>query len=140
MNSSFEYISTLQYRLKAANDKLAAFETGEKYVQKKNIFWGIIRRLEARIKDLEAEVARAHAETVTVRNHWMEVIEDLNKECEKKLRKSQTALKRMEKRAMSAEEQRDDFKEKLKEERLEKYRLGEQLEEENCDLVRIRLT
>lgn len=49
-------------------------------------------------------------------------------------------MKRMEKRAMSAEEQRDDFKEKLKEERLEKYRLGEQLEEENCDLVRIRLT
>ena len=49
-------------------------------------------------------------------------------------------MKRMEKRAMSAEEQRDDFKEKLKEERLEKYRLGEQLEEENCDLVRILLT
>ena len=62
--SSFEYISTLQYRLKAANDSLDAFETGEKYVQMENNFWGIIRRLEARIKDLEAEVARAHADVI----------------------------------------------------------------------------
>lgn len=137
MNSSFEHISTLQYRLKAANDKLAAFETGEKYVQMENNFWGIIRRLEARIKDLEAEVARAHAETVTVRNHWMEVTEDLDKEWGKKLRKSQTDLKKMEKRALSAEEQRDDFKEKLKEERLEKYRLGEQLEEEKGKVLKL---
>ncbi len=97
MNSSFEYISTLQYRLKAANDKLGAFETGEKYVQMENNFWGIIRRLEARIKDLEAEVARAHAETVTVRNHWMEVIEDLNKEAERDLR----SCKRKQKQAVS---------------------------------------
>ena len=97
MNSSFEYISTLQYRLKAANDKLGAFETGEKYVQMENNFWGIIRRLEARIKDLEAEVARAHAETVTVRNHWMEVIEDLNKEAERDLR----SYKRKQKQAVS---------------------------------------
>lgn len=137
MNSAFEYISTLQYRLKVANDKLAAFETGEKYVQMENNFRGIIRRLEARIKDLEAEVARAHAETVTVRNHWMEVTEDLNKECEKKLQKSHTALKRMEKRALGAEEQRDDFKEQLKEERLEKYRLGEQLEEEKGKVLKL---
>ena len=137
MNSAFEYITTLQYRLKVANDKLAAFETGEKYVQMENNFRGIIRRLEARIKDLEAEVARAHAETVTVRNHWMEVTEDLNKECEKKLQKSHTALKRMEKRALGAEEQRDDFKEQLKEERLEKYRLGEQLEEEKGKVLKL---
>lgn len=130
MNSSFEYISTLQYRLKAANDEIAALKSGEKYIQMEVHYWGIIRRLEAKIKTLEIEVARAHAETVTVRKHWIEVTEDLDKECEKKLKIAETALKNMEKRALSAEKQRDDALDKLKEERLEKYKLGAELEEE----------
>lgn len=130
MNSSFEYISTLQYRLKAANDEIAAFKSGEKYIQMEAHFWDIIRKLEARINALEIEIARAHAETVTVRNHWIEVTEDLDKECQKKLIKAEKALTKMEKRALNAERQRDDALDKLKEERLEKYKLGAELEEE----------
>ena len=33
MNSSFECISTLQYRLKAAENQIAAFKSGKKYIQ-----------------------------------------------------------------------------------------------------------
>lgn len=115
MNNSFEYISTLQYRLKAANDEIAAFKSGKKYIQMEAYFLGIIRKQEARIKALELEIARAHAETVTVRNHWIEVTEDLDKECQKKLIKAEKALTKMEKRALNAERQRDDALDKLKE-------------------------
>ena len=38
MNSSFEYITTLQYRLKAATTELAAFKSGEKYIQMETHF------------------------------------------------------------------------------------------------------
>lgn len=130
MNHSFEYISTLQYRLKAANDEIAAFKNGKKYIQMEAHYMSIIRKQESRIKALELEVARAHAETVTVRNHWLEVTEDLDKEFQKKFIKSENKLKKMEKRALNAERQRDDALDKLKEERLEKYKLGAELEEE----------
>ena len=43
---------------------------------------------------------------------------------------SEKALTKMEKRALNAERQRDDAPDKLKEERLEKYKLGAELEEE----------
>lgn len=130
MNSSFEYISTLQYRLKAANDEIAAFKSGKKYIQMEAHYMSIIRKQESRIKALEIEAARAHAETVTARNHWMEVTEDLDKEFQKKLIKAEKNLTKMEKRALNAERQRDDALDKLKEERLEKYKLGAELEEE----------
>lgn len=130
MNHSFEYISTLQYRLKAANDEIAAFKSGKKYIQMEAHYMSIIRKQESRIKALELEIARAHAETVTVRNHWLEVTEDLDKEFQKKLIKAENKLKKMEKRALNAERQRDDALDKLKEERLEKYKLGAELEEE----------
>ena len=130
MNSSFEYISTLQYRLKAAENQIAAFKSGKKYIQMEAHYQSIIRKQEARIKALEKEVERAHAETVTVRNHWIEVTDDLDKECEKKLGNAEKALTKMEKRALNAEKQRDNALDKLKEERLLKYRLGAELEEE----------
>lgn len=130
MNSSFECISILQYRLKAAENQIAAFKSGKKYIQMESHYQSIIRKQEARIKALEKEVERAHAETVTVRNHWIEVTDDLDKEYRKKLSKTEKALEKMEKRALNAERQRDDTLDKLKEERLEKYRLGAKLEEE----------
>ena len=34
MNSSFEYTTTLEYRLKAAKAELEAFKSGEKYIVK----------------------------------------------------------------------------------------------------------
>lgn len=130
MNSSFEYITTLEYRLKAATNELAAFKNGKKYIQMENHYWGIIRQLEAEIKRLKIELARAHAETVTMRRHFLEVNEDVEKEGRKALAKVYTELKNMEKRALKAEKQRDDALDKLKKERLEKYKLGIELEEE----------
>lgn len=130
MNSSFEYITTLEYRLKAATNELAAFKSGKKYIQMENHYWGIIRQLEAEIKRLKIELARAHAEAVTMRRHFLEVNEDVEKEGRKALAKVYTELKNMEKRALKAEKQRDDALDKLKKERLEKYKLGIELEEE----------
>ena len=130
MNNSFETISILQYRLKAADEKIAALESGDKYIQMETYYWGIIRGLEATIKNLKIELAKAHAETVTVRKNFLEVNEDLQKEHQKELSKSHTALKNMEKRALEAEKERDEACDLLKKERLEKYRIGAELEEE----------
>lgn len=108
MNSPFEYITTLEYRLKAASGEIAAIKRGEKYIWMEKHYWDIIRRLESKIKALEQKLAKAHAETVTVHNYWFNVVNDVDHEKQKEIKKVTTALRNMEKRALKAEKQRDD--------------------------------
>ena len=82
------------------------------------------------IKKLEQELAKAHAETVTVRNYWFDVVNDMDHENQKEMNKVRKSLKNMEKRALTAEKQRDDALDKITEQRQEIYRLGIELEEE----------
>ncbi len=79
MNISFERVTTLEYRLKAAQAQIKAFISGEKYVQMKQEFLSALRAQEHRCRELEEEVARSHSETITVRNQWFAVFEDLEK-------------------------------------------------------------
>lgn len=130
MNNSFEYITTLEYRLKAALNEIAAFKSGKKYIQMEQHLWGIIRNLESQIKSLKTELAKAHSETVTVRNYWFDVADDMEREKHKEINKITKELKNMEKRALKAEKQRDDALDKITEQRKEICRLSIELEEE----------
>lgn len=130
MNNSFEYITSLEYRLKAANSKIAAFESGEKYIQMKAEYEKEICRLLKRIVELEKAIAREHANAVDNRNKWFQVMEDVQKECQKEIARLSKALKDMEKRALQAEKDLDDAKDKITSQRHEIYRLGTELEEE----------
>ena len=130
MNHSFEYITTLQYRLKAVSNEVAAFKSGEKYIQMEKHYRGIIRRLESEIRALKQELAKAHAETITVRNYWFDVVTDMEHENQRKMDKAEKVFKEMEKRALKAEKQRDDALDKITGQRNEIYRLGMELEEE----------
>ena len=130
MNNSFEYITSLEYRLKAANSKIAAFESGEKYIQMKAEYEKEICRLLKRIVELEKAIAREHANAVDNRNKWFQVMEDVQKECQREIARLSKALKDMEKRALQAEKDLDDAKDKITSQRHEIYRLGTELEEE----------
>lgn len=46
MNASFEYISTLEYRLKAANAQIRTFKSGEIYVRMQEEYLKELRSLE----------------------------------------------------------------------------------------------
>ena len=61
---------------------------------------------------------------------WFDVAGDVEQEKKKELCKAAKAVKNMEKRALKAEKQRDDALDKIKEQRLEIYRLGIELEKE----------
>ena len=54
MGNSFETITVLQYRLKAAQEELAAFQSGEKYIRMEKQHLTQVRALERRIAKLEA--------------------------------------------------------------------------------------
>ena len=67
MGNSFETITVLQYRLKAAQEELAAFQSGEKYIRMEKQHLTQVRALERRIAKLEAAVAKEHSHAMPLR-------------------------------------------------------------------------
>ena len=130
MNNSFEYITALEYRLKAAKAELESFRSGEKYVQMEKLRLKEVRALERKVRRLENELAAARSQAITIRDQWFEVFEQMQKECEKRVAAAQKEARRMEKRALKAEKQRDEALEKVKEQRQELYEVKTRYEEE----------
>lgn len=67
----------------------------------------------------------------TVRKYWWEIFDDLEKEHSSEMEACKRALSKMEARALKAEHQADGLRDKLTQERREKYGLGAELEEAN---------
>lgn len=138
MNRSFEYITALEYRLKAANARILAFESGEKYIRMQEEYLKELRFLEKKIRKLEDELSRARRETVSVRDQWFKIFEDLQKECARQLSALRKELERMEKRAVKAEKQRDDALDRVTQQRHKIYALETELEEEKGRNLKLR--
>lgn len=130
MNASFEYITSLEYRLKAATTEVMAFKSGEKYVRMQEAYSKELRHLEHVIKKLREELASAHSETVSVRDLWFQTLEDTQKEADRKLASSKRRNRILEERTLRAEKERDDLKDKVTCQRHEIYELKTELEEE----------
>ncbi len=130
MNRSFEYITTLEYKLKATNAHIQAFESGERYVQLEQRYQKEVRTLLQKIKVLEKELFFAQKESSRIRNQWFEVWEDVEKEWQQKEKHWKTQKKALEQRALQGESQRDTALMKIKEQRIKLYELETALEEE----------
>ena len=80
ITSSFTEITSLQLRLKAKQQIIDEFESGERYVKMHNEHLKNMRYLERRLSKSKRETAKAHAETISVRKAWMEVVDECIKE------------------------------------------------------------
>lgn len=127
--NSFEYVGTLQYRLKAQAQQIAEFKSGEKYVKLETQYKAVIRSLERRIKQLEQELAKAHSETVSVRNLWFETTEDLEKEHQKEMRKKDKLIRDLRREKEEALRQRDKALDKCRDKQQKIYGLETRLED-----------
>ena len=130
MNVSFEYITTLEYKLKSITAELQAFKSGEKYIQMETEHQKEVRFLNRKIRKLEEALYQAHRETITVRNQWFEIFEDLQKELDQKLAAAEKEKEQLEKRALKAERVLDTALDKITEQRHRIYELETKLEEE----------
>ena len=130
MSSSWEIITTLQYRLKAAHQELDAFYSGEKYVRMEKQRLAHVRALECKVAKLEASVAKEHSHAITIRNQWFEIFEQLQKECDRKVAEAEKKAALMEKRAIRAERQRDAALDKVTLQRRELYKVKTELDDE----------
>jgi uncharacterized tellurite resistance protein B-like protein len=130
IDSRFEYVSSLQYRVKSLEHQLEAFKSGEKYARMEAERKEQLADRDREIKRLKAELSDAHSETVTVRKYWSEIFDDLEKERRKELAKKDIAIRAMEERAIRAERQRDEALGKLAETRRGLYQALTDLEDE----------
>lgn len=130
MNPSFEYITHLEYRLKASQAEVRAFRSGKKFQDIQEMQRKEREVLERELRALKRELMKAHQETKEVRNQWFEVFEDLQKEQDRKEKALRYWLKQMEKRALKAEENYGDAQDKIKELRHGFYEVAAALEEE----------
>ena len=106
----------LRIRLKAAEDKVKAFETGEKYVRMQEQFKAAFREQNARIRKLEAEIVSAHAQTVSVREKWSEIFDDVYREANAGKFALRKEIARLERRVLEVERQRDAALDRLRDE------------------------
>ena len=86
MPDSYDFV-TLMCRLKAAQKKVKDFTSGEKYVQMKTLHRKEIQNYKSIIRKMQDELARAHSAMASMREHWFEVFEDLQKEFASELEK-----------------------------------------------------
>ena len=128
--SLHETVNTLQCRLNAALCQLNEFRTGEKYIYLKNANLQQLAVKDREVCTAKAEVANANARLVTNNRNWMQVFEDVIKECAKKVKQLVQSLAKMEQRALRAEKQRDDEMDKNRELLSELYAVKVELEKE----------
>lgn len=130
MDRDFSYRTTLEYRVKSLQHQVEAFRCGETYRSMQAEFHKQFSSQNRTIKHLSAELSAAHRQVVTVRQHWWEVFEDLEKEHTQELEEKERQLRAMEERALRAERQRDEALDQLSVKRGELYQAWTQLEEE----------
>lgn len=119
MDSRFEFITNLQYKVRNLTLQVKAFESGEKYAAMNAEFKRQSAQQDQGIRKLRLELAQAHAETIDVRNKWLQTLDDIVKEHEVELQKKDAEIKRVEDRLLKTQiqldESRDRFNEKIKE-------------------------
>lgn len=138
MHDPFLENTTLQYRLRAAQAEVASFKSGKKYLDMQEMHRKEVRSLERRIQQLEEELAQAYKDMKANRERWFEAAEDMEKEYLKKIAALVKQLGQMEERALRAEGQRDEAKDKVTQQRHKIYELETALEEEKGKNSRLK--
>ena len=137
MSDLYDHV-TLMCRLKAAQARIRELESGERYVQLKELHQKDCKAYDRKLLEMQEELARAHSETIRVRNGWFQVLEDILQEFKQAQKKAEQELQKMEMRALHAEKQRDDALDQIKELRLQLYDTGIRLEEEQGKNQKLR--
>lgn len=113
VNRQSDYIYYLKCKMKALLSQVAAFKSGREYRQMQEEHGRALRREERRSRELEAKLADAHKENVSIRKAWPEIFDGLDKEHKKGLAGKDRQIKKMEKRALKAERLLDEALDRL---------------------------
>ena len=129
MKINFEYVSDLQYEVRALRAQVQAFKSGEDYRSMQEEYKRQLREKDRIIAVQKREIAAAHQNVINMRNNWMQVFDDMEKEHKKALSKAAHSLSEMTERAFKAEASRDQWHDKWKEQQTALYAALTEVEE-----------
>ena len=129
MRINFEYVSALQYEVRALRAQVQAYRSGEAYRSMKEDYERQLREKDRIIAAQKKEIAAAHQDVINMRNNWMQVFDDMEKEHKKALSKAAQSLFEMTKRAFRAEASRNQWHDKWKEQQVTLYAVQTEVEE-----------
>ncbi len=130
IGANFGYITNLQYKVKSLTFQVESFKSGEKYLSMRSEFAKQLAAKDREIKKIKSELADAHCETVTVRQNWMHVFEDISKGHEKELREKERLIKKLKDQLFATQRQLDETRNKLNDKTIELYQVKTELEEQ----------
>ena len=128
----FEFITSLQYKVKHLQHEVDAFQSGDKYVKMNSNFQAMLVEKNREVKKLRNELADSRSETATARNNWMQVFVDLQAEQATEIHDKERINKVLEERALRAERRVDELKDEKLALKRESYAIRTELEEERA--------
>jgi len=137
-NAQSEFIWSLKLQVRSLTNQVEAFKSGSRYQRMISDIRALERELEQQKKSYENELSHAHAQTVTVRNMWFRVFEDLQKEHKAELTDRDRMIASLQKRILEVERQRDEALTKVTEQRKELYNVKTELEEEKGKNLKLK--
>lgn len=129
MKIDFQYVSALQYEVRALRAQVKAHQSGEAYRAMKEDYERQLREKDRMIAAQKRELAAAHRDVINMRRHWMQVFEDMEKEHQKECSKAAHGLSVMTNRAFRAEALCDQWHDKWKEQQAALYAALTEVEE-----------
>jgi len=118
-NETYEYFINLQYEVRSLNAQIKAFKSGDEYVSMRAANRVLLAEKDGEIKKLKLELGDAHCQIIKVRKLWEQTVDDLEKEHSKELLKKDREIKlfgdKLLKTQITLDDQRDQYKEKVKE-------------------------
>lgn len=130
INSNFEHITYLQYKVHELSARVKAFESGDKYISMRSQFEVLLSEKKREVSKLKSKLTNACNLLTTMRKNWADVYDDLEKEHAKQLFINESKIRELEKRALNAEIQLGETKTKLTQKNIELYQVKTELEEE----------
>ena len=116
-NTAFHAITSLQYELKHARDRVKSFENGDEYRKLETSVFRIRKYYERKIaqKDREIENLKRYCEKMM--HMWFDVFEDVQEECIRKVAEANKAADEMSQKLRKKEEKQSKLMEEITETR-----------------------
>ena len=129
-NLAYDFLTSLQYKVKSLTAQVSDFQSGEKYVKIQAEHKSHLATKDREIKKLKHELADVRRQVIDVRNKWMQTNEDLVKEHAKELARKDRNIEALEKQLLDTRIMLDAEKGKFKDKSRELYQVMTELEEE----------
>jgi hypothetical protein len=136
--TAFNYMTSLQYKVKDLSEQVQAFKTGEKYQKLVKYYDNCLAAKDCVIKQLKLELAELRAQYIDIRNSWLEVTEDIEKEHKKAISQKTRIIDTLQKALWAAQKTIDDLKAKLLVQKKEMYKVQTELEDEKGKVLKLK--